>query len=169
MVSAFEADHPAAAGVVTGDAYRVLHRLASGIGQQGFFRVVAGRDAVEGFAEFHHGLEGGDQRAGVDVFLGLGLDGRYHLGRAVTNVHHADGAREIEQGVSVDIRDHSALGIRHHNIGGFGQTRRHGIGAALKDGLTDRSGNGGFELDGHGRKGQQAGLKFGFFLTNRTT
>ena len=168
MVSAFEADHTAAFCVVAGDAHRILHRLASGIGQQGFFRVVAGRHAVEGFAEFHHGLEGGDQRAGVDVFLGLGLDGFHHFGRAVTDVHHADGAREIEQGVSVDIRDHGTFGIRHHHIGGFGQTRGYGVGAALKDGLTRRSGNGSFELDGHGMKVQRAGLKFGFFLTIRT-
>jgi D-tyrosyl-tRNA(Tyr) deacylase len=71
-------------------------------------------------------------------------------GVAVTGIHYADAAAEIDETVAIDIGDYGPLGVGHGDLGDGRNPSRHRACAPREKRTALRTGNLGLEMDDAG-------------------
>lgn len=129
-------DDIGAFGVGSGDLDRVFIGFGAGIGKKGLFvRAADGRKLAQLFGERHIPFVGDDVEHGVEISLGLRLNGPDDFGMRIADVEHTDPANPVQKSVAIHIFNDGARAAlddgRIHAPDGLGNDRV----AAVQNGL----------------------------------
>ncbi len=126
VVAAGESNHARALGVGAGDFDGVLHRFGASGQQQAFLGKVAGRQAVEAFADFHIGLVSHHLEAGVGVKLQLGLDRVNDGWVQVPGIQHGNAAGKVDVAATLHVPEFGIAGVFDEDFMGLAYATRDG-------------------------------------------
>jgi hypothetical protein len=154
--AALECDHRRSLRVRASELDGVLDRLGAGVEERGFHRAGDRRGRDEALGERDVELVRHDREVGVEEARGLLLHGFRDARVLVTDVEAADAAREVEEGVAVDVRERGAVALVDHDRDVDRERVGDDLCLALQDLLRARAGDRRPELDCLGRRHQRS-------------
>jgi hypothetical protein len=110
MKSICKGDEAVSFGEMPGDFNSIFNSFRPAVGENGHFGEISWRYLTELFGKPHISFVHHYLKAGVSESFGLFLYGRDHLRVAVSNVHHAYTAGEVDKLSTFGIVDDSAGG-----------------------------------------------------------
>ena len=133
-------------GVGPGNLNRVFVCLGTRIGKKGFFVLTAdGRELTQLFGERHIPFVGDDIKHGVEIPLGLRLNGLDNFRVRITDIEHTNPANPVQKPIAVHIFDDGTRAAlddgRIHTPDGVGDNRMATFQNALRLGARQGFGD----------------------------